>query len=97
MDMIAVESRNTKPYLRDVPNIGTVLVLQPVVLEALPSGSRVGVVVRADLEVEEALVIGHHVDVHIDHLFGVWDLGPLFRFTCIYLILRKHSTCPGSK
>ena len=71
MDMIAVESRNTKPYLRDVPNIGTVLVLQPVVLEALTSGSRVGVVVRADLEVEEALVIGHHVDVHINHLDGL--------------------------
>ena len=83
MDMIAVESWNTKPYLRDVPNIGTVLVLQPVVLEALTSGSRVGVVVRAELEVEEALVIGHHVDVHIDHLFGVRDFRSLFRFTCI--------------
>ena len=59
-----------KPSLWDVPPIGAVLVRQPVLLEASPGGGRVGVVVPAELEVEEALVIGHHVDVHVNHLLG---------------------------
>ena len=66
---LTLGSNSNKPSLWDVPPIGAVLVPQPVLLEARPVGGRVGVVVRAELEVEEALVIGDYVDVHVDHLF----------------------------
>ena len=61
--------------LWDVPLLGAVLVLQPVLLEALPRGGRVGVVVPAELEVEEPLVVRHHVDVHVYHLSRLRLLG----------------------
>ena len=75
-------SKSNKSSLWDVPPIGAVLVRQPVLLEARPGGGRVGVVVRAELEVEEALVIGHYVDVHVDHLLGMGKLfHPVHCFT----------------
>ena len=91
-----VGSKSNKPSLWDVPPVGAVLVPQPVLLEARPVGGRVGVVVRAELEVEEALVIGHHVDVDIDHLFGLrfwvlWFDSSVFHFDDIAPVLARSN------
>lgn len=81
-----VGRKSNKPSLWDVPPVGAVLVPQPVLLEARPVGGRVGVVVRAELEVEEALVIGHHVDMHVDHLLWGGEMFGLTSSTYLYNI-----------